>query len=359
MHDQIDIESQYSRSEKLFRCLLNPTEDMLQSLVEAATKVCQSMEVNQISRLYQNISKALRGVSDSKANAVIKPLRDKKIFPIITKRSQTSYDCLRSIKDGDWYIADRSHLRESFHGKVSLLAFPAEEINLMEELFKALRIESLKLFMLVDSKTRPRGYITPQEAYARRIRSKSRFIKAYVYNQPSLVIPSFLYQSQKRSRFPIKHRVARGTNKSNRLVPTDAKDTEEKVERLAVLEVSSATEIVQTNSLRLGTSDRPIDGHLGKAQIASSLNDDELHIFLTEDSLRAKHPPFELGDLLANHFSIRNATHVSLLHSALAERNHTRIRETFSHQGIDVGELDSGDGTNLCPFHIEFYWHLR
>lgn len=173
----IVIESDYPSCSYLFRCLLSPGGNPIAPIVAAATLITSSSKLEDISRLFRDVSKALRDVNTSKAAQLLRPLQNRSIFPI-TNGGKHSYDDLLSVHNTSWFIADRPFIRESFHGKMPLLALPIEDLPALGDLFRVLRLDSRILSKLTTSQTRPKGRVTTHWAYTASLRAKSPFIKA-------------------------------------------------------------------------------------------------------------------------------------------------------------------------------------
>ena len=100
------------------------------------------------------------------------------------------------------------------------------------------------------------------------------------------------------------------------------------------LEVKAATEIVQTYTLIAG--DLKIPGRHGKGQVASAMVGNTLTIIMTEESIAAECPPFELVELIQDHCDLVDPMSLSLLHTALSDSNIERVYATFMKQGIHI-----------------------
>ena len=174
----IVIESDYPSSSYLFRCLLSPRGDPIAPIVAAATLTTSSSKLEDISRLFRDVSKALKNVNTSKAAQLLRPLQNGSIFPITNGDGKHSYDDLLGVHNTSWFIADRPLIRESFHGKIPLLALPIEDLPMLEDLFRVLRLDNRMLSKLTTSRTHPKGRVTTHWAYTASLRAKSPFIKS-------------------------------------------------------------------------------------------------------------------------------------------------------------------------------------
>ena len=174
----IVIESDYPSSTYLFRCLLSPGGDPIAPIVAAATLITSSSKLEDISRLFRDVSRALKDVNANKAAQLLRPLQNGSIFPITNGDGKRSYDDLLGVHNTSWFIADRPSIRKSFHGKLPLLALPIEDLAALEDLFRVLRLDSRILSKLTASRTQPKGRVITHWAYTASLRAKSPFIKA-------------------------------------------------------------------------------------------------------------------------------------------------------------------------------------
>jgi len=176
--NEVSIESDYPTSSYLFRCLLFPSGDPIAPLVAAATLVTSSSRLEDISRHFRNISKALKDVNASKAAQLLRPLQHRSIFLIINYGGKRSYDDLTGLHDISWFIADRPSIRESLRGKIPLLALPIEDLPALEDLFHVLRLKNRLLSKITTIRTNPKGRVTTHWSYTASLRAKAPFIKA-------------------------------------------------------------------------------------------------------------------------------------------------------------------------------------
>ena len=174
----IAIESEYPSSSYLFRSLRSPSGDPIAPIIATATLITSSSKLEDISRLFRAISTALKDVNTNKAAQLLRPLQKKSVFPVSNGPGKRGYDNLVDLHDISWFIADRPLLRESFHGKVPLLAVPIEDLLPLKDLFRVLRLDGRMLSKLATSQTHPQGLVTTHWAYTASLRAKSPFIKA-------------------------------------------------------------------------------------------------------------------------------------------------------------------------------------
>lgn len=174
----ITIESEYPSSSYLFRCLRSPSGDPIAPIVATATLITSSSKLEEITRLFHNISTALKDVNTSKAAQLLRPLQNTSVFPITNGLGKRRYDNLLDVHNTSWFIADRPLIRESFHGKLPLLALPIENLSALDDLFRVLRLDGRMLSKLATSRSHPKGRVTTHLAYTASLRAKSPFIRA-------------------------------------------------------------------------------------------------------------------------------------------------------------------------------------
>lgn len=152
---EITIKSEYPSSSYLFRCLRSPSGDPIASIVATATLITSSSKLEDISRLFRDIGTALKDVNTSKAAQLLRPLQKRSVFPITNGPGSRRYDNLLDAHNTSWFIADRPVMRESFHGKLPLLAVPLEDLPALDNLFRVLRLDGRMLSTLASSQTSP------------------------------------------------------------------------------------------------------------------------------------------------------------------------------------------------------------
>lgn len=306
---KINVESQYPRCESLFRCLLAYGAVEIGTLIDLAIRIDKTHKLPYIVKLFSDISAYLRVLSTDRAVRAVRPLRNKWVFPITKKETQTSYDEFGSAYEKSWFIADRPHLRESFRGKVNLLAFTVEENCAMEHLFQALMLDPRRLSKVVSSKTTPEGPL-------RYIASKTDSI---------------------RRRVPF----------LNMLIPILEPRRKEITRQMESISVWTAGKITQTYKLK--HEDCDYIGHPGKGQAHLSVNGCSLQVFVEEEEITSKQPSFDLVDLIATHCNIRDALHLKLLHAALGNDNIQRIQALFAREGFNVNVMVEDKYENPSP----------
>lgn len=121
----------------------------------------------------------LKEMSPDKVAQAIKPLAQRPFFPIIQNLGEAEFDILAPLGTSkDWLVADSQPMRDSFRGKVGLLAFEVSDLEMMEDLLMALHLDARKLTRLVKVETNPIGTISLNTEYTILLQAKSPFIIA-------------------------------------------------------------------------------------------------------------------------------------------------------------------------------------
>lgn len=177
----IKIRSEYPTSSYLFQCLLCPSGDPITSNLKLISYISTSTTLEAISRRFHDLSKALKDIAATKASQLLRPLHDKPIFPVtdgLTESRHDGFDRLLGLQDTDWYIATEADSRESFLGKVPLLALPVEDMRAVQNLFTILRLEDRDLSKRSRCQTQPKGQVALHLPSSALFAERAPFIKA-------------------------------------------------------------------------------------------------------------------------------------------------------------------------------------
>jgi hypothetical protein len=174
---KINLQAEYPQSSRLFRWVLATESLNVGSLVAKATLIDHSSKLEDIIQLFCEINKVLRVLSPRRAEHWVKVLQRRHIFPVTKKNSHLPYDDFRSPRDADWFIADRPHLRESFVGKVTLLALDVKDVDSIDDFLDILRLNSRRLSKVVQSRTEPKGKLKFCNSHTDFVRDRAEFIK--------------------------------------------------------------------------------------------------------------------------------------------------------------------------------------
>lgn len=171
------MELRYPEAQELFNGLLDPGAVEVEPLVERATLIDRSWKLQRILDLLIEISAQLQGSYSSKVRISVRPLWNKKIFPVSETPKQDSNYKLLSRKDTMWFIADRPQLVDSFSDKVPLLALPAQQVDAISNLLGALQLDARRLSRLTRRNAYPSGISKPLHQDTKFLRNRAKFIK--------------------------------------------------------------------------------------------------------------------------------------------------------------------------------------
>lgn len=174
----IDLSLSHAHCSYLFRCLISPSGDPIGGLIYAMTMINSSSKIDDIARLFREVSKLLKDIGPSKAALLLKPLQSKAIFPITNGSKSQSYDVLLGAYDEDWFIADQADIFASFTAVVPLLALSIQDLPAVQDLLRALRVNGRYISKMTTSQIRVVGDTRSDIRYTEEFRSKSPFIKA-------------------------------------------------------------------------------------------------------------------------------------------------------------------------------------
>lgn len=151
----LDLDELYPRSKSLFSSLLDMDGLELDALIKHLSSITTSHSLTVILRMLVKTSRAVGAMTELGASVALKPLRSTPVFPI-TWDTQLGFE-LTNAEDERWFIADRAHLRDSFVGKVPLLAVQPPDLDDLGGLLAALDLKPRQLSSCVRTTTYPKG----------------------------------------------------------------------------------------------------------------------------------------------------------------------------------------------------------
>ncbi|KAM3089563.1 hypothetical protein ACMFMG_001147 [Clarireedia jacksonii] len=295
MKKKINVETEYPRSNRLFRCMLSVDGIQTDALIAKATSITSSTKLKEIFELFSEISNDLQIYSPKRASKAVKPLMNLAIFPTTSKNGGINFDRCRSIQDTAWFIPDRAHLRESFAGKVPLFSFDERAIEAMEHFLAALGLDSKCLSKAVEKIRSPQGPLVLSHSATSFLRKRATFIAALI--DKSTPERSSLADQLKRATVSIASRV-------------------------------TYTYSLMYNGVRCQGKEKE-----GKAALSSK---EILQLFIAEKAVSHRSPPVEIVDLLAEYLKIQNPLHLRLLFTVFSQRHIGDIKAAFDMHGIHV-----------------------
>ncbi|KAI0544642.1 hypothetical protein F4679DRAFT_589289 [Xylaria curta] len=168
----------YPSNALLFKNILGNLHANFEILVSEVKEATTSTPLTWITQIFKEINKRLGAKKyDKEEFGHLNNLISMKVFPINEGNTDIGFENLCSgTGDTEWYIADRLHLKQSFHGVACLLAFTVEDILEMLPLIKALKLDSRLLSKQVVPAPQLVGNIQLSEGYTTTFREKSKFI---------------------------------------------------------------------------------------------------------------------------------------------------------------------------------------
>lgn len=122
--------------------------------------------LSEIAALFHRISRVLRWDHSAATADAVRSLSKDKIFPIQIEEDGPAFHHLSAANEAqNWYIADSIGIRRSFHKKISLLAFEAEDIAEMDVFLGFLNSAHLKLSSLATEVATPLGRLWKRQDY--------------------------------------------------------------------------------------------------------------------------------------------------------------------------------------------------
>ncbi|KAG9198551.1 hypothetical protein G6514_009853 [Epicoccum nigrum] len=295
----IDLTSIYVGCSFLFRCLYTPSGDPIGGLVHAITMITSSSKLENITRLFRELNKSLQDINSSKIALLLKPLHDKPIFPVVDEAKDAGYDRLLSLHNKSWFIADSADLMESFTGIVPLLAFPAQDLPMVENVLQALRVDGRVISKRSTNHTRVIGQTKSGFHLANSFSRKIPFLKALVpRNHPSESV--------------LKRQISQ-------------------------LRVRIATSIVRTFKLTV-----PFDVIVGNeipGNVCVIPAENTMTLVMTDEAAKAACPTQELVSALAQMCGIKEQRHIMLLFIVLSSLRLKSINAEFLQHGLEVEGL--------------------
>lgn len=152
----LDLDELYPRSQSLFSSLLDMDGLELDALIKHSSSINTSHSLKVILRILVKTSRAVGAMTEHGASMALKTLRSTPIFPITWDTRQPRFE-LATAEDERWFIADRAHLRDSFAGKVPLLALQPPDLDDLGGLLAAMDLKPRQLSSCVTTTTYPKG----------------------------------------------------------------------------------------------------------------------------------------------------------------------------------------------------------
>lgn len=154
------LTSEYPTCTYLFRSLCDPSNLQISSLINLLISSPNSKPADRILEILAQLSQRIKGLEPKQAAEKVMTLKGKKIFPVsdtveVTKQGKVQQ--LVSSNNTQWYIDDTNEFRACFGGKVLLLAASISVVVQLEDLLRALNLDSRKLSGAAARSSSPAG----------------------------------------------------------------------------------------------------------------------------------------------------------------------------------------------------------
>ena len=168
------LEPHYPTNRNLFCDTLRLRDAGLKDYVSEASQITSTDTLDYIAQVFVTISRILKQPMARMDDSELALLTRRPIFPV--QIYSKVYDIKPALETDVWYIADRPHLRNSFQGRLPLLAFENEALDKMQTLMRKLGLEKRILSKIATSETLIEGKAEPNIVLTKSLCSKSRFI---------------------------------------------------------------------------------------------------------------------------------------------------------------------------------------
>lgn len=167
----------YPSCKALFCEIFGVRDNEIDIYLLEAGKIGVGSRLSEIAALFHRISRVLRWDQSAATADAVRSLSKDKIFPIQIEEDGPAFHHLSAANEAqNWYIADSIGIRRSFHKKISLLAFEAEDIAEMDVFLGFLNLAHLKLSSLATEVATPLGRLWKRQDYTDGLVDKTEFI---------------------------------------------------------------------------------------------------------------------------------------------------------------------------------------
>ncbi|KAI1735424.1 hypothetical protein F4680DRAFT_435200 [Xylaria scruposa] len=168
----------YPGNAKLFKNVLEYLDANFEVLVAEVKQTTISTPISWIAQIFKEINKRLYAEKqETEELNHLCSLISMRVFPINEGNANVAFESLYSgTGKMEWYIADRLHLKQSFHGVVNLLAFTVEEIIEIMPLITALKLDSRLLSKRAVPAPQLVGNVQLLTGYTKTFHEKSKYI---------------------------------------------------------------------------------------------------------------------------------------------------------------------------------------
>lgn len=171
------LEDNYLGLSSFFCNTLGIRKATWRTILSEATCIQPSDDLAYISRIFRALDTYVEEADSTGKQEIIASTSHAYIFPIDAGQSGLGFDYMSSVRDVNiWFIADRVHLKESFHGLVPLLAIKADLVENIPHLLKALDLRDRLLTEAAGSDVQTQGTEKVHTTFTAQFRAKVPFI---------------------------------------------------------------------------------------------------------------------------------------------------------------------------------------
>jgi hypothetical protein len=168
-----NIKGVYPENKFLFGILKIEWAVGIEALISEANHITGSDSLAYVLGNLQEINNYLEE-TPALANPVVQSLSTSRIFPIFSFKAGSNLQSASSSLD--WFIADRTHFRDSFYGLLPLLAIEARRIEKFAYFLKILHCSERRLSSAAECIPANPESFRPESVYSKMLKSKTRFI---------------------------------------------------------------------------------------------------------------------------------------------------------------------------------------
>lgn len=168
------LKNVYPSCQRLFRDFFLIADAGIADLAREAKHLCVGDPLSYIKALFLEIEKYLE---KDETTTAVDSLQTHSIWPVYTSEHEEDWDTLCCAKSmSSWFVADRTHLLESFRGVVPLLAFQVDDVLKMPLLIRKLGGDKRRLTRAATSIALTVGTTRLHPACQTDLRSRADFI---------------------------------------------------------------------------------------------------------------------------------------------------------------------------------------
>ncbi|KIW74370.1 hypothetical protein Z517_12310 [Fonsecaea pedrosoi CBS 271.37] len=295
----VALKNVYPSCQRLFRDFFLLPDAGIADLVRETKLLTVGDPLSYIKALFLEIEKHLE---KDEVTTSIDSLQTHCIWPVYKSSNEDQWDMLGCANRPDvWFIADRSHLLESFYGIVPLLAFQVEDILKIPLLIRKLGGDKRRLTRAVTSIAETVGLLRPDPVRQDDLRSRAEFIA--------------------------------------RLIPKKEHGKRDKVAKLKSLQAFSTTRVIQKWSVKVVSESR--SGRSKDGNVVLSTEHNRLEIYMKNGYFESTRIPRDLIEAVASFCGIEDKG-LFLLTVALQD-DIQNTQKCFQEHGVPALNLDDDD----------------